>query len=53
MIDAYSWFPEFEIVTSTSAMAVIPKMKQIFATHGIPKIIKCDNGPPFSSADIR
>lgn len=51
IIDAYSRFPEVEIVTSTSSQAVIPKMEQLFATHGIPKIIK--SGPPFSSRNIK
>ena len=53
VIDAYSRFPEVEIVTSTSAKTTIPKLERIFATHGIPKILKSDNGPPFSSAEIR
>ena len=53
LIDAYSRFPEVDIVHSTSAKAVIPKLERIFATHGIPQVIKSDNGPPFSSAEIR
>ena len=53
VIDAYSRFPEVEIVHSTSASAIIPKLDRIFSTHGIPLIIKSDNGPPFNSEDIR
>ena len=50
--DTYSNFPEVEIVTSTSAKACIPKLDCIFATHGIPKKIKTDNGQPFNRNDF-
>ena len=54
IIDAYSRFPEGEIVHSTSAKAIIiPKMDRIFATHGIPDTIRSDNGPPHTSNEIR
>ena len=53
IIDAYSRYPEVEIVHSTSAKAIIPKMDRVFATHGIPRVIRSDNGPPFSSEEIR
>ena len=53
IIDAYSRFPEVEIVHSTSAKAIIPKMDRIFSTHGIPNTIRSDNGPPFTSTEIR
>ena len=53
VIDRYSRYPEVETVHSTKASNVIPKLDKIFATHGIPNIIKTDNGPPFSSDDFR
>ena len=46
-IDAYSRFPEVEIVSSTSAQSTILKLKRIFATHGIPEVLKSDNGHCF------
>ena len=50
VIDEYSRFVEVETVSSsTSAAAVIPKLDKIFATHGIPELLKTDNGPPFTS----
>ena len=52
-IDAYSRYPEVEIVHSTSAKATIPKMDRIFSTHGIPRVVRSDNGPPFSSEEIK
>ena len=48
VIDAYSRFPEVDIVHSTSASAIIPRMDRIFSTHGIPLIDRSDNGPPFT-----
>ena len=49
VIDAYSRFLEAEIVYSTSASAIIPKMDRIFSTHGMPLTVNSDNGPPFTS----
>ena len=51
-IDAYSHFPEVDIVALTSAQATTPKLERIFATQGIPHIIKSDNGPPFFGHDF-
>ena len=47
VIDRYSRFPEVEIVSSTKASVVIPKLIWIFAVHGIPASARSDNGPPF------
>ena len=53
VIDAYSRFPEVEIVKSTTAVSTIEKFERIFATHGLSHIIKNDNGPPFNSNNIK
>ena len=53
VIDAYSHFPEVDIVHSTKATSTISKLERIFATHGIPTIIKSDNGPPFTSQEFQ
>ena len=52
VVDRYSRFPEVEIVRSTKAEVVIPKLDKIFAVHGIPECIKTDNGPPFSGNEF-
>ena len=49
VIDEYSHYLEVEIVRSTSANTVIPKLDHILSTYGIPAEIKSDNGPPFQS----
>ena len=48
VVDEYSRFPEVEIVTSTAATTVIPKLDKIFSCLGIPAVAKTDNGPPFN-----
>ncbi|XP_046862897.1 uncharacterized protein K02A2.6-like [Xenia sp. Carnegie-2017] len=52
LIDKYSRYPEAEIISSTSAKALIPKIDAIFARHGIPLKFKSDNGPPFNSKEF-
>ena len=48
LVDDYSRLPFVEPVLSTSASAVIPKLDRLFATFGIPKIVRSDTVPPFS-----
>ena len=50
--DDYSRFPVVEIVTSTSAKAVIPKLDRVFALFGVPEVVRSDNGPPFNSEEF-
>ena len=40
VIDRYSRFPEVEIVSSTKAPVIIPRLDKIFAVHGIPAILR-------------
>ena len=53
VIDAYSHFPEVEIMHSMTAQSTILKMELIFATHEIPQVVQSDNGPPFSNEEVR
>ncbi|MES9884605.1 MAG: transposase family protein, partial [Sedimenticola sp.] len=52
LIDDYSHFPVVEILTSTSAKAVIPHLDTIFSMFGIPKTCRSDNGPPFNGYEF-
>ena len=47
VINDYSRFPEVNIVHSTFAKAVIPKLERIFATYGVPQIAKSDKRSSF------
>ena len=52
VIDDYSRYPEVEIVSSTSVKSTLPKLHAIFARHGVPNVVKTDNGSPFCAADF-
>ena len=52
VIDAYSQFPEVDIVHSTAAKGTISKLERIFATHGVPTIVRNNNEPPFTSHEF-
>ena len=46
-LDAYSKYPEVEIVSSAAAGNTFPALERIFPTHGIQEVLKRDNGSPF------
>ena len=50
--DDYSRYPVVEIVKSTSAATVIPKLDKVFSEFGVPGVVKSDNGPPFKSKEF-
>ena len=45
--------PEVVIVRLTFASCIIQQLDRIFSTHGIPHVVRSDNGPPFTSEEIR
>ena len=51
MIDALTRYPEVIAVKGTSADANIHGFAEAFARHGIPHILRSDNGPPFNGID--
>jgi len=51
--DEISRFSEVEILTSTSARAVIPRLDAVFAGQGIPDVLKSDNGQPFNGHEFQ
>ncbi|XP_077539546.1 uncharacterized protein LOC144152169 [Haemaphysalis longicornis] len=52
VVDYYSRFPKVVSLTSTTTVAVINAVKSCFARHGIPGVIRTDNGPQFSSNEF-
>lgn len=50
--DNYSRYPEVEIVKSTSAATVIPKLDKVSSEFGVPDVVKSDNGPSFNSKEF-
>ena len=53
VVDEHSRCPEVEILWSTSAAVVIPKLDRILSMHGIAKVIKTDNSPPLMGLNSR
>ena len=45
VVDYFTIFPEVEQLTSKTANGVISVLRQIFARHGIPETMICDNRP--------
>uniref|UniRef100_A0A8C9WWT4 Integrase catalytic domain-containing protein n=1 Tax=Sander lucioperca TaxID=283035 RepID=A0A8C9WWT4_SANLU len=53
MVDYFSRFFEVAKLTHTTSEAVIEHCKSIFAHHGIPDVVRSDNGPQFASEHFR
>ncbi|XP_064122695.1 uncharacterized protein K02A2.6-like [Macrobrachium nipponense] len=53
LVDAYSKWPEVIPMQTTSSVATIRSLMQIFATHGLPERIVTDNGPQFTSQEFK
>nr|XP_037273152.1 uncharacterized protein K02A2.6-like [Rhipicephalus microplus] len=52
VVDHHSRYPEVVTLRSTTAQAVVDVFKSIFARHGIPREVRSDIGPPFSSREF-
>ncbi|XP_062574568.1 uncharacterized protein K02A2.6-like [Saccostrea cucullata] len=53
VVDYYSKYIDCVELQSQSSFATIETLKCIFGTHGIPREIRSDNGPQFSSCEFR
>nr|XP_055074185.1 uncharacterized protein K02A2.6-like [Misgurnus anguillicaudatus] len=53
VVDYFSRFFEVAKLTSTTSEAVVEHFKSIFARHGIPEVVRSDNGPQFASECFR
>ena len=52
VVDYFSRYPEVVKLTSTTASSVIAILKSCFARHGIPEMVRSDNGPQFASREF-
>ena len=53
LVDCATRWPEVEILKSTTTTSIISRLRRIFATHGLPRVIVSDNGPQFVSGEFR
>ena len=53
IVDSYSHYIETVNLKSTTSRAVIEGSKSILARHGIPRIMKSDNGPQYTFSEYK
>ena len=53
VVDAYSKWLDVQLMNSITSESTIAKLKDIFATHGLPQKIVTDNGPSFTSSTFK
>ena len=51
-VDCFSRYPELTKLTSTTSSSVLTAIKVVFPRHGLPEVVRSDNGPQFSSHDF-
>jgi transposase InsO family protein len=52
VVDYYSRFWEMFKISNTKSYTINAKMKILFARHGVPEVVKSDNGPQYSSGEF-
>ena len=53
VVDYLSRYPEVvKLTNSTTSSTVIGHLRAIFSRHGIPEVLRCDNGPQYSSTEM-
>ncbi|XP_063545731.1 uncharacterized protein K02A2.6-like [Cydia strobilella] len=52
LVDAYSKWPEIEVMSSMSSAQVIQSLRKIFAEQGLPDLLVSDNGTAFVSDEF-
>jgi transposase InsO family protein len=53
LVDHYSKYIDAIELRSETTTVIIEAMKTVFACHGLPGILRSDNGPQFSSANFK
>ena len=53
VVDYYSRYAEIQKLTSLTSAGVISALKAIFFHHGIPVELRSDNGPQFTSQEMK
>ena len=53
VVDAHSKWIEVSIVNSATSAITIQKLRSMFATHGLPRVVVSDNGSVFTSSEFQ
>ena len=53
IVDYFSRYPELIKLTTTTSLSVINALKAAFAKHGIPALLRSDNGPQFDLSEMK
>ena len=53
VIDQHSRYPVIAVTSSTSAISLLKILTQVFSQYGLPLKIISDNGPPFTSCELK
>ena len=52
IVDSYSKWIDVHVTSSTSATVTIDRLRQTFATHGLPLVVVTDNATAFTSSEF-
>lgn len=52
IVDYFSRYPEVTKLSSTTSATIISVLKSVFSRHGIPEVVRSDNGPQYSSKEF-
>lgn len=53
IVDSYSGYIDFKMLTSETSADVIKTLKRWFAKHGAPRLLESDNRPYLSAKEFR
>jgi len=53
VVDAHSKWIEVSIVNSATSAVTIQKLRSMFVTHGLPRMVVSDNGSVFTSGEFQ
>ena len=53
LVDYYSKYIDVEEISQETTTAVVDALKRVFSGHGIPSILRSDNGPQFTSREFK
>ena len=52
VVDYFSRYPEIAKLTDTTSKGVIAALRPMFARHGIPEVLRSNNGPQYVSQEM-